>query len=110
MKTRVILLAAVVIVAVAATGLFLTVRYWSRTVCWAGHAPDRIAGFQQGETVTAKLAELPARDVNGTPALVLDLPAIGLCPSVDTSGYLPLEIWVRVGDNQFVSYFRGGGP
>ena len=109
MRRKLGALAAVAAIVVAA-GAFLTVRYWSRTICWAGHAPDRIAGYEQRVTVTAKLENLPPRDVSGAPALVLDLPAIGLCPSLETSGYLPMGIWVRVGDDQFVGYGRGGGP
>lgn len=110
MRKKVALLAAVVVL-VGAAGAFMSVRYWSRTICWAGHPPDRISmAYEQVDTVTMKLEDLPPRDYTGAPALVLDLPAIGICPSVDMNGYTPLEIWLRVGNNQFVSYGRGGGP
>ncbi len=111
MKRKLALLAAVVVV-VAAAGAFMSVHYWSRAICWAGHAPDRISmGYEQLDTVTAGLADLPQIDSWRTnPPVVLDLPTIGACPGVDTSRYQPMVIWVRVGENQFVRYERGGGP
>ena len=111
MKRKLALLAAVVVL-VAAAGAFMSVHYWSRTICWAGHAPDRISmGYEQLDTVTAGLADLPQIDSWRTnPPVVLDLPTIGVCPGVDTSRYQPMVIWVRVGENQFVRYERGGGP
>lgn len=111
MKKRLALLALAVVVVGGAAVAFETVHAWSRSICWMGHPPDRIAGYQQGATVTATIDDLARLDSWHTdPPLVLQQPVLGICPRMDPSGPTPMVIWLQIGDNQFVSYERGGGP
>jgi hypothetical protein len=108
MKKRLAVVLAVAGLIVCAGGAWYTERYWSRTICWSGHPPDRIGIYERGDTITAHVEDLTTGLVGTRPPVVLDLPSIGLCPTV--ADVAPMVIWVRLGERQFVAYRRGGGP
>lgn len=102
--------AAVVIVALIVVAAF-PLGVWSKIhdkyLC-LGNPPSRIGGYQQtaGEVHTA--AELTSA-TNGKPPVVIEMPAF-VCPTYEPPLTSPMGIWLKVSDNRFVSYVRGGGP
>jgi len=117
MKRRVVgPLAALAVVLGVLLALFITEPQLVQRVGW-GCGPDRIpdrVGFFQRSTMTATaLAQLPPRTgwPQGRPAVVIDWPGLGFCPAYfpDQTDD-PILIWLRVRDDYFVAYYRGGGP
>ena len=107
-RSRKLATAAVVIVAlvvVAAIPMGAWSKIHDKYLC-LGDPPSRISGYQQTEFHSA--AELPTT-TDSEPTVVIEMPVF-TCPTYDQPTYSRMEIWLKVSDNRFVGYVRGGGP
>jgi hypothetical protein len=109
-RSRQLAAAAVVIVALIVVAAF-PMGAWSKIhdkyLC-LGNPPSRISGYQQTAREFQTAAELPSA-TNGGPPVVIEMPAF-VCPTHEPPTTSPMGIWLKVSDNRFVSYVRGGGP
>jgi hypothetical protein len=113
-RRRKLAAAAVVIVAlivVAAIPMGAWSKIHDKYLC-LGDPPSRISGYQQTADEFHSAAELP-RTTYSEPAVVIEMPAF-TCPTyeqpTEKPANSPMGIWLKVSDNRFVGYVRGGGP
>lgn len=98
-----VVIVALIVVAAIPTGAWSKIH--DKYLC-LGDPPSRIGGYQQTEFQTA--AELPMT-TDSEPAVVIEMPAF-TCPTFYQPTNSRMEIWLKVSDNHFVGYLRGGGP
>jgi hypothetical protein len=107
-RSRRLAAAAAVIVALIVVAA-IPVGAWSKIhdkyLC-LGDPPSHISGYQQTADEFHSAAELPRTT---EPAVVIEMPAF-TCPTYEQPMNSPLGIWLKVSDNRFVGYVRGGGP
>ena len=109
-RSRKLAAAAVVIVAlivVTAGPMGASSKIHDKYLC-LGDPPSRISGYQQTADEFHSAAELP-RTTYSEPTVVIEMPAF-TCPTYEQPTNSPMEIWLKVSDNRFVGYVRGGGP
>jgi len=98
-----VVIVGVIVVAAIPMGAWSKVH--DKYLC-LGDPPSAFSGYQQ--TRFQSPTELP-RTTSGEPAVVIEMPAF-TCPTYEQPANSPMEIWLKVSDNRFVGYVRGGGP
>jgi hypothetical protein len=101
-----VLIVALIVVAAIPMGAWSKIH--DKFLC-LGDPPSRISAWQQTTNEFHSVAELP-RATYGGPAVVIEMPAF-TCPTYEPpTNYSPMGIYLKVSDNRFVGYARGGGP
>ena len=108
-RSRKLAAAAIVTVALIVVAAF-PMGVWSKIhdkyLC-LGDPPSHISGYQVTAGESHSAAELPLTTTGGL--VIIEMPAF-VCPTYEPPATSPMRIWLKVSDNRYVGYVRGGGP